>query len=396
MAHHTNDELNERKVHKPSLGLRVIPAMLFCAAIAMLIASAPPSFFSYTHSRTLAFGTQGPSFVPTCTMGADRFGHAAVLLPNGKVLIIGGYQWRVPPDAPLNRATCELFDPATGGFAAASAMNVSYTEPKAHLLPNGKVIVSGRPGALELYDPIRDRFTLTSLSVPPTTATAALADGKVLFYGATCQSCTPLNCYLYDPIAHNLITGDSIGAGRSNATATLLPNGNVLVIGGYTYNFNSGVYTQTYLSSAELIDPETGAVTPTGSMNFPRAYHTATILPNGKVLIVGGSALGPLPTSAEIYDPVTGAFSPTSGRLNFSRFLHTATPLPNGNVLIAGGDIGDGNPTATNCMIPQRTGLPSQALWPQAAHTTPLPCYLMAVYSWQVATHEMETTGQVL
>ncbi len=65
-------------------------------------------------------------------------------------------------------------------------------------------------------------------------------------------------------------------------TATLLPNGKVLVAGG----FNGGF---TILTSAELYDPASGSWTATGSLNTARAYHTATLLPNGKVLVAGGN-----------------------------------------------------------------------------------------------------------
>ena len=87
---------------------------------------------------------------------------------------------------------------------------------------------------------------------------------------------------------------------RDAHTATLLPNGKVLVAGGY--NSTSG-----YLSSAELYDPASGTWTATGSLSTARGYHTATLLPNGKVLVAGGynSTSGYL-SSAELYDPATG------------------------------------------------------------------------------------------
>ena len=114
----------------------------------------------------------------------------------------------------------------------------------------------------------------------------------------------------------------------------MLPNGKVLVAGGYN---GSG-----YLTSAELYDPASGSWTATGSLNTARGNHTATLLPNGKVLVAGGYNGGGYLTSAELYDPASGSWTAT-GSLNTARYDHTATLLPNGKVLVAGGYNGSGS-----------------------------------------------------
>ncbi len=111
-------------------------------------------------------------------------------------------------------------------------------------------------------------------------------------------------------------------------TATLLPNGQVLVAGG-----------APYLASAELYDPATGTWAATGSMATTRAAHTATLLPNGQVLVAGGT--GSDPTSAELYNPATGTWTATRS-MSTGRAYHTATLLPNSQVLVAGGGATNG------------------------------------------------------
>ncbi len=138
---------------------------------------------------------------------------------------------------------------------------------------------------------------------------------------------------IYNPATGTWTLTGSLTDRRSHHTATLLPDGKVLVVGGNQFAFD--------LASAEIYDPASGAWTPTGSLNNKRRSHTATLLPNGKVLVTGGQielfgsgyrTLG----SAELYDPATGTWSPTNS-LADDRVGHTATLLRNGKVLVAGG-----------------------------------------------------------
>jgi hypothetical protein len=169
-----------------------------------------------------------------------------------------------------------------------------------------------------------------------------LSDGRVLVAGGTGVRPQDFpypglaSTELYDPATGNCTATGSLNAGRLLHTATLLLNGKVLVAGGWPDHTHNGI-----MSSAELYDPATGIWTATIGMNVGRAGHTATLLSNGKVMVVGASR--GLPNSSELYDPATGRWSFT-GSTNTPRFgYHTATLLPNGLVLVAGGYDSTGN-----------------------------------------------------
>ena len=124
--------------------------------------------------------------------------------------------------------------------------------------------------------------------------------------------------------------------GRAYHTATLLSNGKVLAAGGVVV---TNLFTTVMLSSAELYDPVAGTWSSAGLMTTGRVYHTATLLASGKVLVTGGSNGTNVLASAELYDPLAGTWTLT-GSMNTRRFNHAATLLPNGMVLVTGGNNG--------------------------------------------------------
>lgn len=187
----------------------------------------------------------------------------------------------------------------------------------------------GRGTGAELYDPRTGTFTATgSRKVERANSTATLLlDGRVLITGGSdCASPGEEGVWataeVFDPATGTFSATGSMHTGRAFHTATLLADGRVLIAGGMT---------------AELYDPATGEFSPTGSMTVVRDHHTATLLEDGRVLIVGGAgATYAVRASADLYDPGTGTFTAT-GSLTTARWLHTATRLADGSVLILGG-----------------------------------------------------------
>ncbi len=168
-----------------------------------------------------------------------------------------------------------------------------------------------------------------------TTLLALLAVGGVVAGASLVPSPAPQGC------GEVFCPGGSLNEARSWQTATRLLDGRVLVLGGAGSPLD---IPDNNLATAEVWDPKTGTASPTGPLHDVRAWHTATLLKDGRVLVVGSedNSDGSTLASAEVWDPKTGTFAFT-GSLAVARGLHTATLLNDGRVLIVGG-ITDGHP----------------------------------------------------
>jgi hypothetical protein len=218
----------------------------------------------------------------------------ALVLPDGKVLMAGGGIFQLEMVA-----LAELYDPATGTWNAAGTLHDGRIFHTMTLLSNGKVLVVGGVGT-----------------------------------GGVLQSAE-----LYDPATRQWRRTGELATKRLFHTATLLPNGKVLVAGGSS-EFDT--HDETSLNSAELYDPVTEQWLPAGHMSLPRGGHAALTLPNGKILLAGGSNGEELLHSTDIYDPDTGTWTEAAD-LHFPRVSHSATLLHDGRILIAGGAFEEGN-----------------------------------------------------
>ncbi len=290
---------------------------------------------------------------PAGTMATARVGHTATLLRDGRVLVVGGLSSY--HDA-ATLPTAELYDPKTNTWSSAPPMRVGRALHTATLLLNGRVLVAGglswnpwfggvvpaQSLDAEIYDPSSNRWSSAapmSNELSEHTATL-LRDGRVLVAGGHRSEPTAshpasesgLAVYpalrstaIYDPSTNRWLNAAFMTRGRYAQTATLLPNGDVLLVGGV----DGGLPVPT----AELYDPAADRWSPAANMAAPRIGHTATLLRNGTVLVVGNAQAGT--SHAEVYDPASDRWSVVSGPMQ--RDLHTATKLSDGTVLITGG-----------------------------------------------------------
>ena len=222
-------------------------------------------------------------------MSVARAAHSATALPNGDVLIVGGFS---RDEGVIGGA--ELFDARSGRFRAAGTGVTLRQSHSATLLPSGQVLIVGG------YD----------------------ARGGVL-----------ASAELYDPATGRFVATGALQGARAGHEAVLLRDGRVLIVGGVGPGWS-------FLNSAELFDPRTGRFAPTGAMRVPRESHVAMRLTDGRVLVAGGhhgrSASIVIESSSELYDPATGRFS-AAAAMQVKRHKHDAIALADGSLLIVGG-----------------------------------------------------------
>ena len=272
-------------------------------------------------------GLPACGWASTGSMISPRSDHTATPLPDGKVLVAGGYN-----AGGSILATAEVYDPASGTWSTTGSMASPRARHRATPLPDGKVLVSLGYGAglttAEVYDPASGTWSTTDSIASRVLHTATrLLDGKVLVSGGLGHS----TAEVYDPASGTWSTTGPMVSSRFFHTATLLPDGKVLVSGGL------GPPDGGPIATAEVYDPASGTWSTTASMTSTRFVHTATLLPNGQVLISGGDGYEGTLSTAELYDPTSGTWSRT-GAMASPRQHHTATLLPDGTVLVVGSD----------------------------------------------------------
>ncbi len=245
------------------------------------------------------------TFTPTGSLNLPREGRNSVLLSDGRVMVIAGRSSAAPC---CTVASTEIYNPATGTWSPAAPVPTSglgtispgYTNQAIAVLPDGKVLMTGgydgysfnTASAVLRYDPGADAWQVMSpmLTARNQHTATLLSDGRVLIVAGRVASSIGsfFSTELYNPLtlpSGLSSSGNPLADSRADHTATLLPSGKVLIAGGFNYDANA---TAVSTSSLELFDPFSSTWSQVGAMSSPRTDHTATLLPNGRVLIVGG------------------------------------------------------------------------------------------------------------
>lgn len=330
-------------------------------------------------------------------MQDGRWAASAVRLADGRLLIAGGYSFALKDTL----TSVDLFDPSSGRFSrAAPLLHDRNFATATLLLPGRKIMVAGgfserhggSLGTAEVYDPATNRWTFTHSPMNDRrelfTATR-LADGHVLLVGglSLARRGTLATAEWYDPATDSFtVTPGTLAEDRFGQASALLPDGRVLIVGGQSWKIGKPSRT---LASAEIFDPKTGLFAGTAPMHFARDRCTATVLKDGRVLIAGGTDKGSPPLPAEIFDLVSGTFA-LAAPLREGRMAHDACLLPDGRVIVAGG--WSDNRKATTPTI--ETYDPVKNLWTSLPEL-PFSAHDLALF-WLPVYGRVSSTGHVL
>ena len=253
-------------------------------------------------------------FAETAPISVGRNGHTATLLPDGRVLVVGG-------ESVITReqmASVELFEPASETWTAGPDLPEPRSNHVAVRLGDGRVLVAGGGKSTPIGTPRGEEVKASAI--------------------------------LFDPAADTWVATGSMLQARSHFAAARLPSGKVLVVGGGGDTHENGSECNGYgvpdcgpeadtLATAELYDPGVGSFAATGPLAVPRHSLTLTSLPDGRAAAVAGACdVGPVSyASSEVFDETTGQWAPGPTLIDEDRLFHSAAPLPSGRVLVGGG-----------------------------------------------------------
>jgi N-acetylneuraminic acid mutarotase len=288
-------------------------------------------------------------------LAETRKDHTATLLADGRVLVVGGLTLD-PATTNWSMLGATAFDPKAGTWTHVAQMPSPRTEHTATRMTDGRVLITnGLPerfddlAAPAVYEPRTDRWTATRPLQRPRIghAAVALANARVAVIGGMSADFKTsvvdggtLKEQTYDLLdsievwdAGSWTAAGQLVENRGSPTATVLPDGRILVVGGES--------SKRFLASAELCDLTAKRCTKTGALSVARAGHRDVLLATGEVAVIGGDT-GALPTptrvgAIEIWNPKTGTWR-KAGTLKHPRREHTASLLPDGSVLVVGGD----------------------------------------------------------
>ncbi len=286
---------------------------------------------------------------------APRVLHTQTLLSNGRVLLAGGFS-TLSGLLPLGNKDLEIFDPRTNTFNVVAVMPTIRAMHTATVLPDGRVLFIGGAAStvVETFDPRTNTVSPVGnlLNARAEHAATLLSDGRILITGGIQVHLSYRSgafqrnlkvvreTELFDPkTGKSEILHTNIPIVRCGHTQTLLGNGTVLIAGG------------NWSGNCLLLNPKTRVVRSIGRLTTPREDHSATLLPNGEVLIIGGSCHGKSLATAEVYDPVQERFFRRESTMSIVREDHTATLLGDGRVLVTGGEDNQAGPKREDVVL---------------------------------------------
>ena len=281
-------------------------------------------------------------------MRQARTEHSATLLKDGRVMVTGGMNENIQLIG-----TTEVFDPKTGQWSEVESMRTvrrgHFTLP----LPDGKVAVVGGVGqtlgglgilaniaavgallSTEIYDPDSDTWSWGSDMFEGHSGGLAvvLKDGRVLIAGGYNQAEGLASSEVFDPSVNRWMRTSSMVRKTFANSATVLPDGSVLFTGGFGMSRAKG----GIVPGSEVFDPESNEWRKAPDTVQGRMGHTITLLPDGRVITIGGSTAGGPVNTAEYMEPETWQWSEITP-MSVKRSQHTATLLNDGRILVAGG-----------------------------------------------------------
>ena len=275
------------------------------------------------------------TWTTTGSLNVARTRHSATLLADGRVLVAGG------DDGGAKSTSCEVYDPATGQWTPTGSLNVTRSLHSATRLPNGKIPCRRRStdeerGAYDRRPAIGGSRDSQTRSISSGHTATLLRSGYVLLVGGTNVGGSGdyvSTVELYSPGDRTWSTSASLPEPRGSHSATLLPDGGVLIAGGITSGTDEDD-RRTYVY--RLLFPPLGSWTSAESITVRRFDHTATLLTEGRVLVAAGKNNPSAPVITEVYNPAVTDHDP-AGPMTIGRRFHSATILPDGRVLMAGG-----------------------------------------------------------
>ncbi|GIH02701.1 hypothetical protein Rhe02_07680 [Rhizocola hellebori] len=262
------------------------------------------------------FFVPGRGFVPGPRMRHPRSSHSATLLADGRVLIVGG--WAREGTEAL--AEAEMFDPVTGTFQPAGTMQGDTI-----LLPDGRVLLAGE-AEVKIFDPASGALTAgPAMPRPRHAASILLPDGTILITGGQDGRQRGLtSTVIYDPRNGQRRAGPQMATPRFKHAIALLDAGRVIVLGGTTDD-------SELLASTEILDLAANVFTPGPAMSVPRYKFRDVIVRTtaGRLVVAGGTRVDMLAADGRSFEAITEVAA--------RRWVPTATALPDGTVLVVGG-----------------------------------------------------------